>query len=115
MSTAAPLQTLAAKPKASSNSTHAGLLLQRKCACGSPTASLTGECSECNSKKGLQAKFGRRFVHFLCRSVANDERAAIEFFARGFEWFFSRVERGSLQTIAQSDQTVVRIIVDDKD
>ena len=56
MSTAAPLQTLAAKPKALSNSTHAGLLLQRKCACGSPTASLTGECTECRSKKRLQTK-----------------------------------------------------------
>jgi hypothetical protein len=32
-----------------------GLLLQRKCACGSPTSSLTGECAECKSKK-LQAK-----------------------------------------------------------
>jgi len=56
MSTAAPLQTLAAKPKALSTSTQAGLLLQRKCACGSPTASLTGECAECKSKKRLQNK-----------------------------------------------------------
>ena len=57
MSTAAPLQTLAAaKPKSLSTSTHAGLLLQRKCACGSPTASLTGECAECKSKKRLQTK-----------------------------------------------------------
>ena len=56
MSTAAPLQNLAAKLQAPSSSTHAGLLLQRKCACGSPTASLTGECAECKSKKFLQAK-----------------------------------------------------------
>ena len=56
MSTAASLQNLAAKPKALSNSTHAGLLLQRKCACGSPTASLTGECTECASRKLLQTK-----------------------------------------------------------
>ena len=35
---------------------HGGLLLQRKCACASPTSSLTGECEECKSKKGLQAK-----------------------------------------------------------
>ena len=33
-----------------------GLLLQRKCACGAPTSSLTGECSECQSKKRLQTK-----------------------------------------------------------
>ena len=56
MSTAAPLQTLAAKPRPLSNSTHAGLLLQRKCACGAPTASLTGECAECKSRKRLQTK-----------------------------------------------------------
>ena len=56
MSTAASLQNLAAQPKALSNSTHAGLLLQRKCACGSPTSSLTGECAECNSRKHLQTK-----------------------------------------------------------
>ena len=56
MSTAAPLQALAAKPRPLSNSTHAGLLLQRKCACGAPTASLTGECAECKSGKRLQTK-----------------------------------------------------------
>lgn len=31
-------------------------LLQRKCACGSPTSSLTGACPECASKKRLQTK-----------------------------------------------------------
>ena len=56
MSTAASLQNLAAKPNALSNSTHAGLLLQRKCACGSPTSSLTGECAECKSRKRVQTK-----------------------------------------------------------
>ena len=56
MSTAAQTQTLAAKAMPLSTSTRAGLLLQRKCACGSPTASLTGECSECKSRKGLQTK-----------------------------------------------------------
>ena len=56
MSAAAPLQTLAAKPQPMSSSTHAGLLLQRKCACGSPTSSLTGECAECKGKKRLQTK-----------------------------------------------------------
>ena len=56
MSTAAPLQTLAAKPRPLSNPTHAGLLLQRKCACGSPTSSLMSECAECKSRKFLQAK-----------------------------------------------------------
>ena len=33
-----------------------GLLLQRKCACGSPASSLTGECAECKSTMRLQAK-----------------------------------------------------------
>ena len=56
MSTAAPLQNLAAKPKPLSNSTHAGLLLQRKCACGSPTSSLTGQCAQCKTQKRLQTK-----------------------------------------------------------
>ncbi|NDP63660.1 MAG: DUF4157 domain-containing protein [Polaromonas sp.] len=31
-------------------------MLQRKCACGSPTASLTGECAGCKGKKRLQTK-----------------------------------------------------------
>ena len=56
MSTAAPLQTLVGKPQPLSSPTHTGLLLQRKCACGSPTSSLTGECTECMSKKRLQTK-----------------------------------------------------------
>lgn len=56
MNATASLQNLAASPKALSHSTHAGLLLQRKCACGSPTSSLTGECAECKSKKFLQTK-----------------------------------------------------------
>ena len=56
MSSAASLQTVDAKAKPPSNSTHAGLLLQRKCACGAPTASLTGECAECKSRKRLQTK-----------------------------------------------------------
>jgi hypothetical protein len=56
MSTTAPLQNQAAKSQPLSNSAHAGLLLQRKCACGSPTSSLTGECAECKNKKRLQTK-----------------------------------------------------------
>ena len=56
MSTAAPLQRLAARPGTPGHSGHAGLLLQRKCACGAPTALLTGECAECKSKKRLQTK-----------------------------------------------------------
>jgi hypothetical protein len=56
MSTAAPLLTLAAKPQPLSLSAHSSLLLQRKCACGSPTASLTGECAECTCKKRIQTK-----------------------------------------------------------
>ena len=56
MSTTALLQTHAAKPQSTSHSAHASLLLQRKCACGSPTASLTGEFAECKGKKRLQTK-----------------------------------------------------------
>ena len=56
MNTAAPLQNAAAKPQQSSPLGHRGLLLQRQCACGSSTSSLTGECEECKSKSGLQAK-----------------------------------------------------------
>ncbi len=33
-----------------------GFLLQHKCACGTSTSSLTGECAECRSNKWLQAK-----------------------------------------------------------
>jgi hypothetical protein len=56
MSTAAPLQNTAAKSPSVSKSSHAGLLLQRKCACGGPAAlSLSGECEECNYKR-LQKK-----------------------------------------------------------
>ena len=56
MSTAAPLQSTAAKSPLVSKSSHAGLLLQRKCACGgSASLSLSGECEECNNKR-LQKK-----------------------------------------------------------
>lgn len=57
MSTGAPLQALAARARsAASGSNHAGLLRQRKCACGSPTTSLSGECTDCQRKKRVQAK-----------------------------------------------------------
>jgi hypothetical protein len=56
MSTTAPLQNQAAKSQPLSNSNLASLLLQRKCACGSSTSSLTGECAECKGKKLLQTK-----------------------------------------------------------
>lgn len=46
----------ATQPQAAVNSHPARLLLQRKCACGNSTASLTGECPECMTKKRLQAK-----------------------------------------------------------
>jgi hypothetical protein len=56
MSTAAQLQSTAAKSPLVSKASHAGLLLQRKCACGGPaSSSLSGECEECNSKR-LQKK-----------------------------------------------------------
>ena len=54
MSTAGSLQNTAAKSPPVSKASHAGLLLQRKCACGG-SASLTGECEECNNKR-LQKK-----------------------------------------------------------
>ena len=56
MSAATSVQTQTAKLQPVSNSNPLGLLPQRKCACGSPTASLTGDCAECTSKKRLQTK-----------------------------------------------------------
>lgn len=55
MTQAAPLQTSNAKPKQSDST---GLLLQRKCDCGSNASALTGECEECGEKSmlGLQTK-----------------------------------------------------------
>lgn len=57
MSTAAPVQTRAAhaKVEASTGGVHSRLL-QRKCACGKPTASVGGECADCQKKKLLQTK-----------------------------------------------------------
>ena len=56
MSTAAPLQNKAAKSPLVGKSSHAKLLLQRKCACGnSASSSLSSVCGECN-KKRLQKK-----------------------------------------------------------
>ena len=56
MSTTASLQKTAARSPLVGKSPHAGLLLQRKCACGgSASSSLSGECAECN-KKHLQKK-----------------------------------------------------------
>lgn len=54
--TAASLQNLAARPGASSQPAHSNLLLQRKCACGAQTSSLASECTECSSRKRLQAR-----------------------------------------------------------
>jgi hypothetical protein len=56
MSTAALLQNAAAQSPQVSSLSNAGLRLQRKCACGSQTPSLTGECAECASEKVLQPK-----------------------------------------------------------
>ena len=55
MSAAAPVPSKAAMAKPMSNASHSTLVLQRKCACGSPAGSLGGECSEC-SKTHLQTK-----------------------------------------------------------
>jgi hypothetical protein len=54
MNAALPLRPLAAQPLPPS--ARGGLMLQRKCACGASTASLTGKCDECNRGKRLQAK-----------------------------------------------------------
>ena len=51
MTQAAPLQTSNAKPKQSEGS---GVLLQRKCACGSNASGLTGKCEECGEKRMLR-------------------------------------------------------------
>lgn len=56
MSIAAPLQADSPKSPPLSNSSRANLPLQRKCACGSPAPSLTGECAECKGQKRLQTK-----------------------------------------------------------
>ncbi|CAH1087684.1 eCIS core domain-containing protein [Candidatus Nitrotoga sp. 1052] len=56
MSSAVPLQNIAAKSPIVSKPPHAGLLLQRKCACGgSAASSLTGKCEACKSER-LQTK-----------------------------------------------------------
>lgn len=56
MNVAAPALAHVAKSQPVSQSSQGGLVLQRKCACGSPTSSLTGACPECQSKKRLQTK-----------------------------------------------------------
>lgn len=56
MSPSASLQNTAAKSSPVSNLPNAGLLLQRKCACGGlASSSLAGECEECKNKR-LQKK-----------------------------------------------------------
>ena len=56
--TAAPLQTHTGSARAPvlSPAPMASALLQRRCLCGSATASLTGECEECLNQKYLQKK-----------------------------------------------------------
>jgi hypothetical protein len=63
MITAAPLQKAAAKPLQAATAkplqaVGASLFLQRKCACGAGTSSVSGACEECSKKKmvGLQTK-----------------------------------------------------------
>ena len=48
MSSAAPLQTAAARPLQTGGTIQ---VLQRKCACGAGASGLTGECEECSKKK----------------------------------------------------------------
>ena len=70
MSTAAPVQTQAAKSPSVSHSTHAGLLLQRKCACGG-SAGLTGDCEDCRKDKLLGTN-GARLQRKLTIGASND-------------------------------------------
>ena len=56
MSTVAPLENEVAEPASSPAPNRFRTLLQRKCACGSATASVTGECAECKRKKLVQTK-----------------------------------------------------------
>ena len=59
MSTALTLQGLPCKPPLTDSRASAGLLLQRQCACGSSTASLTGECAQCHGAKLVPARMAR--------------------------------------------------------
>lgn len=70
MSTAAPVQTQAAKSPSVSHSIHAGLLLQRKCVCGG-SAGLTGDCEDCRTDKLLGAN-GARLQRKLTIGASND-------------------------------------------
>jgi hypothetical protein len=56
MSAVASLHNVALERRRPQVPKHAGLLLQRKCACGAPTASMTGECVDCKNEKRLQTK-----------------------------------------------------------
>lgn len=56
MNSPEPRQAVAARCGNRADVHHAGLLLQRKCACGSTTASLTDECSDCKTAKRLQTR-----------------------------------------------------------
>ncbi len=51
MSNAARVPHSATNTVKTGSAAHGGLLLQRKCACGTPTRSLTGECAECEHTK----------------------------------------------------------------
>lgn len=54
MSTLASLQHATARPKPRRPAPHASVLLQRQCACGASTTSLTGKCSHCQARKFVQ-------------------------------------------------------------
>lgn len=56
MTTVAPWQCLTAERKSMTAAPHAGLRIQRKCACGAHSSSQEDECLECRSKKRLQPK-----------------------------------------------------------
>jgi len=56
MSVASVAQTQVAASQATTAPRPAGLLLQRKCACGSPVSSLTDQCEACKVGKPIQKK-----------------------------------------------------------
>ena len=61
----------------------------------------------------LNAEFGRGFLQFIGVSLAEDERAAIEFLPGGLERFFGSENVRFFQAVAQRDERVVGVVVDE--
>ena len=110
MNAAAPVQAAPVRPARQAVSgpgrPHVSLV-QRKCACGSPTASLTGKCEECKKKKLLQTR--------LAMGVSNDplereaDRVAEQVLAAPSNPAFSgtppHIQRLTGQATGQTDTT----------